>query len=517
MKKNSIRLIILIFLACSVLIVTYVLFIPPRPGVADQGDFQRVMDVTGLREIYITEDERNSMFFKYVRNKYLMKPVNPLRLFCIIPTTSMIYPVSVAKILCSVTGGGIFNTEVLALVYAALYITAIALCIKWFGRQSTLPMVLAAVFLSVFILFDGNYLVWFNSLYGEPMMITGLALFSASVLNISNKTHSVTNRDLMFTVISAVLFLGSKAQCISALPFVILIIARCFSFKYKFRNGQLIKKILIPAVLIIFYTLGFYLQINSTCGTDTIYNSVFYGILKNSENPERDLQILGLNTDMAAEAGKHAYLPENEYEKYVPWSDITLKEFNQKISYFKIIRFYLLNPGRLIQGMEYTASQSFQTASSLGKYKKTDVPEYTSLFDRFTLWSDMRSRHLPKKLWFIAAFLAVFLTVSIIKYLKTDKTSVRLRTELAWFIAATGIFQFPMPFIGNGCADTAKQLFLFNYTFDVLIIISSVSLLQSLAVFRKRFSKTGVSGNLFLFYQICPLTIAFRIFLNYYL
>lgn len=479
MKEYFYRLSTVFFLICSIFIVTYVLFIPPMPGVADQGDFHRVMDVTGLKETEINTKDRNLAFFKYVKSEYAMTPVNPLRFFGIIPTTSMIYPIAAAKFLCRISGGNLFNTGILAVVYAIMYITALTLCIKWQGYGSRTAIIFLIIF-SLVILFDGNYLVWFNSLYGEPMMMIGLALFIASVLNISNKTGSAESKDILFVAVSSFLFLGSKIQCITALPLVIFIIARVFSLKYKTQPGVSLKKAVIPIVLLIFYTFGFYIQVNSTCGVDTKYNSVFYGILKDSEDPERDLRILGLKIDMAVEAGKHAYLPENQYEKYVPWSDITMEEFNRKISYFKIVKFYLQNPKRLIHGMEYTASQCFQTASFLGKYKKTDVGEYTYLFDRFTLWSDIRSRYLPKKLWFIVSFYVVILTVSLIKYFKTQKNSDRLRIELVWIIAATGIFQFPMPYLGNGKADTAKQLFLFNYTFDILIIILATFLLQSL-------------------------------------
>lgn len=50
--------------------------------------------------------------------------------------------------------------------------------------------------------------------------------------------------------------------------------------------------------------------------------------------------------------------------------------------------------------------------------------------------------------------------------------SIKLKIELIWLIAAIGIFQFPMPYLGNGEADTSKQLFLFNYTFDLLVLVS---------------------------------------------
>ena len=34
------------------------------------------------------------------------------------------------------------------------------------------------------------------------------------------------------------------------------------------------------------------------------------------------------------------------------------------------------------------------------------------------------------------------------------------------------ILQFPMPFVGNGRCDTSKQLYLFNFIFDILIVIA---------------------------------------------
>jgi len=497
MKEYFTKFSTILFLICSVIIVTYVLFIPPRPGVADQGDFQRVLDVTGLKEKEILAEDRDLVFFKYVKSEYIMTPINPLRFFGIIPTTSMIYPITAAKLLCRIGGFNFFNTEILAIIYAIMYITALTLCIKWY-RPGSKPVIILNFFLSLFILLDGNYLVWFNSLYGEPMMIIGLTLFIASILNVSNKTRSTGNKDIFLVVISSFLFLGSKIQCITALPFVIFMIVRTFLLKYSTQYGnktekyygKSFKNALIPIILLVFYTLGFFAQINRTCGVDTKYNSVFYGILMDSDNPQRDLQVLGLSTDMAVEAGKHAYLPENEYKKYAPWSDITKKEFNLKISNLKIIRFYLKNPKRLIQGMEYTASQSFTTANFLGKYKKTDVEEYTYFFSRFTLWSEIRSKYFPKKLLFIISYYIIFLIVVFGKYVKAQKNSDKLRIELVLAIATIGIFQFPMPYLGNGRADTAKQLFLFNYTFDILIIILVNYMSLSIVNFKNRLRKS---------------------------
>jgi hypothetical protein len=455
----------------AVLIIAYVLFVSPRPGVADQGDFQRVMSVTGLQEIKNNTADTGSHFFKFVTTQYKTFPLNPLRLLGIIPTTSMIYPIALAKAACRVIDSEYFSTHVLSIIYSLMYISALFMCLKWSGIKRTSTRVFLCL-LSLVILLDGNYIVWFNSLYGEPMMMIGLLLLVASVLFLSERAEHIGYREIIFVSITSLLFLGAKLQCIPALPLIIYLIFRTAGLRSKtFRLVKPIKWTALPIFILFFYVGGIYVQLSATTGVDTKYNSVFYGILKNSENPEKDLELLGLSSDLAVEAGKHAYLPRDEYVKYVPWSQITEKEFNQKISNLKLLKFYLLNPKRFISGMEYTASQSFDTMGFLGKYEKSEVDDYTYTFNRFTFWSGFRSIFLPKKLSFIVLFYIAIFAVSIIEYLKKrEDKAIRLRIELLWLIAGIGILQFPMPYVGNGEADTAKQLFLFNYTFDILII-----------------------------------------------
>ena len=47
----------------------------------------------------------------------------------------------------------------------------------------------------------------------------------------------------------------------------------------------------------------------------------------------------------------------------------------------------------------------------------------------------------------------------------------RIKSLLLLTLIFISGLQFPMPFVGNGQADTGKQLYLFNFIFDIFFIL----------------------------------------------
>jgi hypothetical protein len=90
----------------------------------------------------------------------------------------------------------------------------------------------------------------------------------------------------------------------------------------------------------------------------------------------------------------------------------------------------------------------------------------------FNLWTKFKRHCLPKTLWFMVPFYGSCFILSLIEYIKTIHFKEKRIIELLWCISLIGILQFPLPVIGNGEADTYKQLFLFNNTYDILILAS---------------------------------------------
>jgi hypothetical protein len=145
-----------------------------------------------------------------------------------------------------------------------------------------------------------------------------------------------------------------------------------------------------------------------------------------------------------------------------------------------------------MKGMEYTATMALDTSNNLGKYSYSYSKEPIETFNRFTYWSDLKT-YLPKNLLFIiASFIIVFL-VSILEYIKNNKSKeMKAKIQFLWCLMFIAILQFPMPFVGNGRCDTSKQLYLFNFIFDILIVVSAywiVSKIFGLIVSEKKNEK----------------------------
>ncbi|NFI54650.1 hypothetical protein FDA52_17205 [Clostridium botulinum] len=476
-KSNLNRFLFLTFIIASLSIISFILFKYPHMGVADQGDFDRVMNASGISLLdsdknnpnfvrfydYIVTDYTISNFFKTITGSIVGSSIGFLILILSIP--------------CKLFNNSIFRTEYLAISYSIIYILSITMILKYLNIKNSLKLTFIGI-LSLFILFDGNYIIWFNSFYGEPMMLCSLLLLIFSILYYINykyvkkNNHKIISK-IVYILLATFLFLGSKMQVVTALPFLMILL-----LKIILDNKQCISKknfvsLIIALCIVMAYPLIFN-TFNGSISNDTQYNSVFYGVLNGSKTPKQDLIDLGLNPDMASEAGKHSYLDPDKYVKYIPRTEITNEEFYSKMSNSKLAKFYLTHPVRLIQGMQYTASKAFYTSTVLGKTSIDYSTEPTIKFSRFTSWSDFRENYLPKNLLFIiSTFLLIFIYTFYLCIRNKNNEELKNKVFLIWTIMFIAAIQFPMPFVGNGRADTAKQLFLFNFIFDLLLIITA--------------------------------------------
>lgn len=459
MKKQNIP--ILFFIIVAVFLCIYIIYIPPVRGVADQGDFERIMMPTGLNyfggqvhSMYDFIHQRYDMSFVYPGHKLAYIPY----LLGIIPTTTYIYPITIAKLLCMPIG--YFDTRVLAGVMCVNYIIIVALLLRRINVKSVVSKVI--IYIAVLLVFfDGIYVTMFNSLYGQSIMLVSFALFLLAAVNLIEHIENLRKRDLILFLVSCIFLLGSKLQCFVFLPFFIVI------WLYLCKKSPRKTFVIVLTIFTVWYGVGNYVINGTSLNMDTQYNSVFYGILKDSPDPTADLVSLGLDTELAADAGKHSYLEPEEY-KYVPRSDILKDKFYSQMSNGKLIKFYLTHPSRLIKAMEITANHAFTNKISLGTFEESAGMDSGAFSYRFDIWENIRGMY-PKTLAFIIPMYVLFLAIGLYEGVKKRN----LYGYLFLIILMMGAIQFPMPYLGNGNADIIKQLFLFNVVFDLGLFVSA--------------------------------------------
>lgn len=437
-------------------ILCCILFFRPLIGVADNGDFERIMNSTGL---YYLTDNPSDRYFGFVNRLYGSGFIIPFGGGYL--TTQL--PLVLLSVFISRTflGTALFDIRFLAAIYILIFSTAVFISIRSIRKSSGFSAMIAAVVL-LFVFCDTGYTSYFNSLYGEPVTFVFLLLMAAIALMLALKdTPNIWV--LVAFGISAILFAGAKVQNTPAGLMLVLFLIRLAGV----RRELMWKRVAILAAASVTITsLICYASVSREIKVCNKYQTVFYGILKGSPNPAADLEELGLDPSYSVLAGTHYFLDDYLVDIKTPMFQ---KMIYEEVSHLKVAVFYLKHPDRLLQKLEYAAKCSFKVNQGVGNYEKYPEAQYKQETEVFNLWSRFKSNYLPHSLLFIAVFYGFIIIGLILQYKKTKNRSQRFLVEFAAIISLTGILQFILPVIGDGEADLSKHLFLFNLCFDLLV------------------------------------------------
>lgn len=438
----------------SLIVITVLFFIPPSVGVADNGDFERVMTSVGLD---YAEDISQNYFYDYTHPILKMKSIFLWGSGSY--ATTHIIPVRLARIINHIFfSNQHFNMLSLAGVYSISFLIAIYLIVKYLKTNNKFINAILAV-VCIWIFADATKIIYFNSLYGEACSYVALLLMLGLGLKMIRSDFKKT--DIILFFISAALFFGSKLQFALLTPIIILIVIPL----YKKRNTKILVSLLLGITIAIscfIYTIA-----PPQLAKDTLYNSVFYGIFKDSPDVNQDLKDLGLSEYMAPLSGTNAY---DKIDSIDVKGEQFEKDFYNKISRSKVIFFYITHFNRLIDKMQLTASLAHDNKiGMMGNYKYEDAKSPHQLNSHFTSYNQFKKAVYPNDFWFILCFYIIYFTCIIITLIKSKNPITKNKCLLLATILLIGVAQFPLPILGNGEADIAKQLFIFNATFDIAV------------------------------------------------
>lgn len=450
-----------------VLLVLAQLMSPPLLGVANNGDFERMMKWGGLE--YVTPDY-DEKYFNWINRefRFVKSPWHVWRGF---GSTEAVF-VKFSAIIGWLWLGDRFDLRILGCIHLLAFLAAFRLLMKgWRASTSFSPLLLLPAFLLIFC--DLGYTVYFNSFYSEASSLIFLLATAGAGLHLASQNPRRRSSLLLFCLCAG-LFIAAKPQNFTFIPVVLLFCIRLAMIERgKFWRATIaaFAFTLIAAAALLSVMAPWYTNNGK-------YQSTFYGILKDSPAPAQDLKDLGLDEKFAVLANTttfHQNLPVDIRSREFH------EEFYQRIHHLKIARFYLTHPQRLLEKLRLTARHGFTLRAGYGNFEKASGAPPRAQADRWSFWSSLKQSYWPKQLWFFVAYCAMLLAL-IVKGYREDKTG-RLTREFYLALWLMMLIAFVTPIIGDGESDFIKHLFLFNAMFDLSLVFLSGLLLRRVAGF----------------------------------
>lgn len=450
----------------AAVILGWLLLFKPVIGMADNGDFLRIMGTVGLdyKDQAMTYQDK---YFGWFIREFSIKDMG-LGGY----VTTSLAPAVLAKGLSWLLNGGVFDMRFLAAVYIVFFIGAAWVLLKYNKRRSPwVNALMAVLFLLMFT--DIGYSAYYNSLYSEPTAFIAMLLtlgFAAALLH----RKGSMSLHLAGFVIAAVFLTGAKVQ---NAPVGILLSLLCLRLSFLRKGGGWRKRTVWLALFLAAVSLATYFSLPKEIKIINQYQTVFYGVLKDSPTPAEDLRELGLPERLAVNAGTN-YFEKAPIDQHAA---VFAEEYYPRFSHMKVAEFYLKHPSRFYDKLKVAAGSSMTIRPYyLGSFEQSEGLKSGELSYTFSYWSEFKHRVLPNKLWFIAAVFILYYGVLIRHYLGAFRVRDRIRLEVLAGIGFVGLFQFVTPVIGDGEADLAKHLFGFNVSFDLMLWISAVWIIEKL-------------------------------------
>jgi len=446
----------------ATLIIVLLLFTGEFIGVADNGDFLRIMGSIGLN--YYNEFESyEQRFFNYAHAYFAYDSF--FRGFYV---TSQLLIVLFARSIAFIIHSEYFDIRVLGALYSLLLITASCLCITFFKKRGILVTVaLMAILLLVF--HDVGYLAYFNSLYGEPVSFIFMLLTLALGLTVLRR-ETPSKRLLLLFVLACLFLVCSKTQ---NAPLGLLFSVVCLRFAALHKDNFPWKRLAITcSAALVVIAAGMYLLAPKDFKQINLYQTVFFGILHSSDTVQEDLQELGLPAYLEGLAGTNYF----QSDTVIKQDDPRLQaDFYERISHMDVLLFYMKHPDRLLQRMSYAAEHSMNIRPYyLGTYELAAGKHAGAVTEQYSWWSQFKRTVLPNEFSFIMIVYLLYYGVLLYEWRRRDSIFSRIALELFGVIGLIGAFGFLIPIVGDGLADLSKHLFMFNVAFDIMLAASVI-------------------------------------------
>lgn len=430
------------------LILVRQLLLPPIVGLADNGDFARVLEPLGLQHHATEWSER---YFGWLGKTYVPGPRVQGHL-----ESSQLLLSGLAKALAGLgSRDGSLGIRTQGVVHLVLYLLGIALILR--AARTFQPPTRATI--GAALLLAATDVAWvapLNSFYGEAATLVFLSLLMGFGL-LALRDDRALPWALPGYFVATALFIAAKPQnYFLALPLMAVPLALLP------RLSRVRGRAAVMTAAIAVVALGLFLQtrVPWALRVRNLWNSVFYTALAGSPDPAGDLAQFGLGPELARFAGVPAFA-----------DSIPIEAATANFGYGDVLRFHVRHPGRFLRTASACAGNAFVWRDPrMGNYTQDSGRPAGTLSRDFAIWSRVEGLVLPRSLLFLVVFLGGVLAVGVFKARRAGIATMAGGT--AWLCAALALaagMEFGICVVGDGLYDIVKHLYLFQLLFDICL------------------------------------------------
>jgi hypothetical protein len=441
----------------------YQIFIPPHIGLADNGDFARIIDKVGIKP------GPNKHYMNFINLTFPIEFQYNLKGY---QSSELIFVLISILINGIIFRDGQFHLLVLAMLHSLFWLIGLGMIA--FHLPKKMGWLRIVVYVCILVFFtDVGYISYLNSIYSEPATI----IFLTMMIGLFFITLRQVPGEKSFWIFMAA-FLGSGGLFVIAKPqnaaMGILVAFLGFRMMTAFKISKIAVGRLrtlgfgIAIGVVAFSFLFFAFGLPEYYRSGDLWNSIFMEIVGRSKTPERDLQMLGLPEGMVIFKGTNAFsegVNRNEWD-----------QFQHSWLYFRVLRFYIFNPGRLMEMLDLSTVQGFELQqANLGNFEQDAGYEPYTKSQEFVFWNQLRTKLLPKSVWTLMVLFLVNLFVPILKIWKLDNSiNDRLVSELHLAVMMMAVLQYLTVLMAEGTFEIVKHMMLFNFLADILFVFLTV-------------------------------------------
>jgi hypothetical protein len=459
-------------LAVAATLLTFQLLVPPIVGLADNGDFARVMEPVGLASISSRPEDR---FFGWMQPAFaLVEPAGIRTWYKSSETLLAGAAVLAARIV--QPDARVFDVRFLAGLHILLLLSAIGILIASCRELAPATQGIVA-FLLVFFFTDVGWAAPFNSLYCQTASLLFLML-TVAVAAAGLRRGGFTGGLALAYFLCAALFVCSKPQESLLGPPLAVFGMRMVTAPVP-RLRRLAWGLALALCLLSIY---YYTRTPASIRGANAYNVLFTEILPHSPDPAGDLAELGLDPAWIRYAGPNAFDPRGFYED---------RELRSRLlpgaGPGALLGLYLRHPRRIAGLLARAGKSSFELRpSDLGNFARSEGGPPGRQTAAFSAWSRLRGRLNGLT---VPAILLVANTAAVAATYRRATRTGQLFREGLLLLVLMAVVEFGVCSFAVALLDLPRQLYAFHAMCDLILIADAAWACETLA---RRFSRLAI-------------------------